>query len=150
MHGTHSLGVGLDYNLDFGMDRKLMKSVQGYAKIKMARREIKMTVKNIQNDVVEGVLKIFQGNIEQIILYGSVARGEQNTESDIDIALILYSKMKDEEKRLLIDWSTEFDFNHNCVLSIVDIAKEQFEKWNDVLPFYRNICKEGIILWKVA
>ncbi len=109
-----------------------------------------MTVKNIQNDVVEGVLKIFQGNIEQIILYGSVARGEQNTESDIDIALILYSKMKDEEKRLLIDWSTEFDFNHNCVLSIVDIAKEQFEKWNDVLPFYRNICKEGIILWKVA
>ena len=58
-----------------------------------------MTAKNIQNDVVRGVLKIFQGNIEQIILYGSVARGEQNIESDIDIALILYSEMKDEEKR---------------------------------------------------
>lgn len=109
-----------------------------------------MIEKNIENDVVRGVLEIFQGNIEQIILYGSVARGEQDLESDIDIALILYSEMKDEEKRLLIDWSAEFDFSHNCVLSVVDIAKEQFEKWNDILPFYRNIRKEGIMLWRAV
>jgi len=118
--------------------------------IKMVRRRIKVIIKSIQNDVVAGVLEIFQGNIEQIILYGSVARGEQDVESDIDIALILYSEMKDEEKKLLIDWSTEFDFNHNCVLSVVDIAKKSYEKWNHILPFYRNIRKEGIILWKAA
>ena len=49
-----------------------------------------MLEKNIEKEVIKGVLEIFQGNIEQIILYGSVARGEQNLESDIDIALILY------------------------------------------------------------
>ena len=52
-----------------------------------------MLAKNIEKDVIKGVLEIFQGNIEQIILYGSVARGEQNLESDIDIALILYSEI---------------------------------------------------------
>lgn len=109
-----------------------------------------MLAKNIEKDVIKGVLEIFQGNIEQIILYGSVARGEQNLESDIDIALILYSEMKEKEKRLLIDWSAEFDLSHNCVLSVVDIAKEQFEKWNDILPFYSNIRKEGIMLWKAV
>lgn len=109
-----------------------------------------MIEKDIENDVVRGVLEIFQGNIDQIILYGSVARGEQCMESDIDIALILYSEMKDDEKRLLIDWSAEFDFSHGCVLSIVDIAKEQFEKWNDILPFYRNIRKEGVMLWRAV
>ncbi|MCM1498898.1 MAG: nucleotidyltransferase domain-containing protein [Clostridium sp.] len=109
-----------------------------------------MIEKDIENDVVRGVLEIFQGNIDQIILYGSMARGEQSMESDIDIALILYSEMKDDEKRLLIDWSAEFDFSHDCVLSIVDIAKEQFEKWNDILPFYRNIRKEGVMLWRAV
>lgn len=113
-------------------------------------KEVEVLAKNIENDVVNGVLDIFQGNVEQIILYGSVARGEQDLESDIDIALILYSEMKDEEKRLLIDWSAEFDFSHNCVLSVVDIAKEQFEKWNDILPFYRNIRKEGIMFWRAV
>lgn len=109
-----------------------------------------MIEKDIEKDVVKGILEIFQGNIEQIILYGSVARGEQGVESDIDIALILYSEMKDDEKKLLIDWSVEFDFSHNCVLSVVDIEKEQFEKWNDILPFYRNIRKEGVMLWRAA
>ncbi len=109
-----------------------------------------MLAKNIEKDVVEGVLDIFQGNIERIILYGSVARGEQGVESDIDIALILYSEIKEEEKRLLVEWSTEFDFSHNCVLSVVDIAKERFEKWNDVLPFYKNIHKEGVMLWRAV
>ena len=109
-----------------------------------------MLAEEIENDVVKGVLEILQGNIEQIILYGSVARGEQGIESDIDIALILYSEMKDYEKRLLIDWSAEFDLSHNCVLSVVDIEKEQFEKWNNVLPFYRNICNEGVMLWRAV
>ena len=115
-----------------------------------SRREAEVLAKNIENDVVKGALEIFQGNIEQIILYGSVARGEQGLESDIDIALILYSEIKEEEKRLLVDWSAEFDFSHNCVLSVVDIAKEQFEKWNNILPFYKNIHKEGVMLWRAV
>ncbi|MCM1157663.1 MAG: nucleotidyltransferase domain-containing protein [Bacteroidales bacterium] len=115
-----------------------------------SRRKTELIEKDIENDVVRGVLEIFQGNIDQIILYGSVVRGEQSMESDIDIALILYSEMKDDEKRLLIDWSAEFDFSHDCVLSIVDIVKEQFEKWNDILPFYRNIRKEGVMLWRAV
>ena len=108
------------------------------------------TVQDLIKQYVIAIKNLYGEHVKQIILYGSVARGEQNLESDIDIALILYSEMKEEEKRLLIDWSAEFDFSHNCVLSVVDIAKEQFEKWNDILPFYRNIRKEGIMLWKAV
>ena len=34
------------------------------------------------------------------------------------------------------------------VLSVIDIDYEKFNKWKNHLPFYKNICKDGIVLWK--
>ena len=33
---------------------------------------------------------------------------------------------------------------------IVDIQEDHMKKWGDVLPFYRNVKEEGIVLWKAA
>ena len=35
-------------------------------------------------------------------------------------------------------------------LSAVDIEKENLQKWGKILPFYQNVQKEGIVLWKAA
>lgn len=43
-------------------------------------------------ELVNGLLEIFEGNLQQIILYGSVARNEAGEDSDIDIAIILQKK----------------------------------------------------------
>lgn len=34
---------------------------------------------------------------------------------------------------------------YNRVFSIVDIEKANMDKWGDVLPFYKNIKKEGVV-----
>jgi hypothetical protein len=34
--------------------------------------------------------------------------------------------------------------------SIVDIQESNMKKWEDVLPFCRNVRAEGIVLWKEA
>ena len=31
-----------------------------------------------------------------------------------------------------------------------DLKKFYIQKWGDSLPFYRNVKKEGIVLWKAA
>lgn len=36
------------------------------------------------------------------------------------------------------------------IFSIVDIREDNMKKWERVLPFYQNIRKEGIVLWKAA
>lgn len=36
------------------------------------------------------------------------------------------------------------------VFSIVEIQEDNMEKWEGVLPFYQNVCKEGVVLWRVA
>ena len=42
----------------------------------------------MKDELVKGLLNLFHENLSMIILYGSVARNEATSESDIDIAII--------------------------------------------------------------
>lgn len=42
------------------------------------------------------------------------------------------------------------DIRYERVFSIIDIKESNIQKWGDSLPFYRNVKKEGIVLWKAA
>ena len=52
---------------------------------------------DLMKEDLKGLLDIFSGDIEAIILYGSVARNESTPESDIDIAVIIKREMDDEK-----------------------------------------------------
>lgn len=43
--------------------------------------------KSVLNELVEGILSIMEDRIVRIVLYGSVARGTNTEESDIDVAI---------------------------------------------------------------
>jgi len=64
------------------------------------------------------------------------------------ILIIIKNEMDDATKEQFIHWSAELDLRYDRVFSIIDIQEENMEKWRNVLPFYQNIQKEGIILWK--
>lgn len=103
----------------------------------------------MKKQLVLKLFKIFGRSIEKIILYGSVARGEDTPESDIDIAVILHEytqEMYDEMMDCLVDMDTQY----NKVFSVLLIDYDKFVYWEDVIPFYKNINKEGVILWKAA
>lgn len=51
----------------------------------------------MKEDLIKGLLDIFSGDIEAIMLYDSVARNESTSESDIDIAVIIKREMDDEK-----------------------------------------------------
>lgn len=105
---------------------------------------------NIKEELVRGLTEIFQRNMSAIILYGSVARGEATGESDIDIAIIIKDEMDEQTKKRFISWAADMDIRHERVFSIVDIQEENMKKWERILPFYQNIRKEGIVLWRAA
>lgn len=109
-----------------------------------------MLTSTMKDELIKGLLEIFEGNIEAIILYGSVARNESTAESDIDIAIIIKNNMDEATREKFIQWSAEMDLRYDRVFSIVDIQEENMQKWGNVLPFYQNVQKEGIVLWKVA
>ena len=55
-----------------------------------------------------------------------------------------------ETKDRFICWAADMDLRYDRVFSIVDIEKENLQKWGKILPFYQNVQKEGIVLWKAA
>lgn len=101
-------------------------------------------------DLVTGLQAIFEQNILQIVVYGSVARQEETAESDIDVAIIVDNMQISNVRDKFIEWNSELDMKYNRVFSIVDIEKSQLDKWGNVLPFYKNIQEEGVVLWKAA
>ena len=56
----------------------------------------------------------------------------------------------EETKEQFINWSADMDIRYDRVFSIIDIKESNIQKWGDSLPFYRNVKKEGIVLWKAA
>ena len=112
------------------------------------RRGDSMLTNTMKEDLIHGLIDIFSSNILAVILYGSVARNDNTDDSDIDIVIIIKNEMDDATKERFIHWSAELDLRYDRVFSIIDIQEENMEKWGNVLPFYQNIQKGGIILWK--
>lgn len=109
-----------------------------------------MISEEMTKEIINGLTSIFNEDIERIILYGSVAREEETSESDVDIAIIVKKQMDEANSKRFIAWAADLDLKFNKVFSIIDIQEDVIKKWGDVLPFYKNIKKEGIILWKAA
>lgn len=98
------------------------------------------------------VRKIYGSHLRQIILFGSYARGDYNSDSDVDIMILLdISDMEIKDYRHQLSDMT-YDFNLDHDLDIKPIAKneEHFRKWIVNYPFYANIHKEGVTLYGAA
>lgn len=106
--------------------------------------------KDILNELVNGILGIMKPSVIQIILYGSVAQGTNTEESDVDVALLVRGTLDKDTEELLSDFIVDMNLKHDKVFSVIDIDYDNFCKWEGVIPFYRNVTKEGIVLWKAA
>ena len=104
----------------------------------------------ITNELVNGLIELFGAKLEQVILYGSFARGDADEESDIDVAVILSAALSPDIMERFIAFNAELDLKYNKVFSIIDINRDDIQKWGTIVPFYKNINREGIVLWKAA
>ena len=105
-------------------------------------------IQKILNVFLEEV-KILLGNrLKKIILYGSYARGDYNSSSDIDIMILTDLNNKEIEKYRMPICDLAFDIELKTGYIISPLLKN-IQKYNDridVIPFYMNVNKEGVIL----
>lgn len=105
---------------------------------------------SVLQEVVAGILAIMQQSLVKIVLYGSTARGTDTEESDVDIALLMVKPLDRDTEDLLSDFIVDMNLKYDKVFSVIDIDYEHFQKWEHILPFYKNVNREGIVLWKAA
>jgi uncharacterized protein len=82
-----------------------------------------------------------------IILYGSVARGDFNENSDIDLLILLDKDnlTREDAKRIKYPlYSIEIDTGR--IISPIVFSKKEWETKHQITPFYENVKREGIVL----
>ena len=89
--------------------------------------------------------RVFGDKLRGVYLYGSYARGDYDEESDIDFAAIVDEERLPMQEKLKRIWyeADEFDPDYEALISPKAIPLGEFEEYKHILPYYRNITKEG-------
>lgn len=103
--------------------------------------------KEMFDDIVNAILSAMGNDVVKIILYGSVARGDNTWESDVDIAVLTTRHYDWEMREKVFKGFWEYDLKYDTLFSIVPISETTFNELKDEKLFYRNIMKDGITLW---
>ena len=102
-----------------------------------------MCTKSELNSILKELVKVYQSvygeQLVKIILYGSYARGNYDSESDVDVVALLQKQL-----RRVWDVSADLELQFGTILSPTVIPYEEYEQYRNDLPYYRNIAREGV------
>ena len=86
------------------------------------------------------------GVINQAFLYGSYARGDYSPESDVDIMLLVPMSQEEiaDHRMSLAEVSSRLSLEHDVTVSVMVEPEEQFNRYKNLLPFYKNVLNEGV------
>ena len=101
----------------------------------------------ILKEVYEECNPVLEHRICDAYLYGSYARGDYHAQSDIDILLTVHATAAQLAlyRSALAVVSSQLSLKHDITISITVKPIEQFLQYANVLPYYQNVRKEGIL-----
>ena len=109
-----------------------------------------MTIDLALEKLIPGLQEIYGDLIDSVILYGSTARGIRTADSDVDVAILLRAGATKVMRDQMLDLVVDLELACGKVLSVLCIDYDKFAEWKDVLPFYKNIRKDDVVLWQAA
>ena len=101
-----------------------------------------VNIKGLLFELKQGLAEVYGSRLKAVYLFGSYARGDYDTESDVDVLIVLtdyqsYGQEIDRTGELMSGVSLE----HEISLSRVIMTEEQ---WQDSgTPFLRNVRAEA-------
>ena len=107
------------------------------------------TLNTVTERIVYDIAEAFGNKLHKIILYGSYARGDFDSESDIDI-MVLLDCGEDELRQYrpqICRIASRASLESDVEVSILLRDKASFEKRLELLNFYRNVQNEGVVLY---
>lgn len=102
--------------------------------------------KTILQEITVQVKQLLHQHLHAVILFGSYARGENSSESDMDVMLLLNCSKAEAltYRRDISKIASRIGLKYDVVISILFRTNEEFTKGMQYLPFYQNIVREGI------
>ncbi|MCL6097420.1 MAG: nucleotidyltransferase domain-containing protein [Bacteroidetes bacterium] len=103
-------------------------------------------VNNIVEKIKEHLYNQIPGKIKKIILYGSYARNSYHSESDIDILLIMESKIDEPLRKQIYDICYDLNSMYDIWIDISLLSEDDLSTIRGKQPYVQNALVEGIVL----
>ena len=102
----------------------------------------------IIDELRNSISSVFPQDKIDAILFGSYARGDAESGSDIDVLLLVDASRETISQRnwQVGDLAAELLLSYGIVVSPIVENRDYFHANSEVLPFYRNISREGVRL----
>lgn len=107
-------------------------------------------IKDIMQAFIEQMKAVLGNSMTKMLVYGSYARGDYEDNSDIDV-MILTSLSESEMltiEDLIYDAAFDLEMEFGIHISVIMKNEMHFRYWVDTVPFYGNILKEGIVVYR--
>lgn len=97
-----------------------------------------------------GLTRIFPRERAELILFGSYARGDADDGSDVDVLCLVDSPRQviAERNWQVGELASDALLEHGVVLSPIVENRAFFEQNAEILPFFRNIRREGVRVYE--
>lgn len=94
----------------------------------------------------EAAQQIFGSQLYAVILFGSCARGDYDSESDIDLLVLLHATPEEIPalRKKMRPVADKLDLEYDCVISAVFQSKQLFDEHKPASVFYQNVEREGL------
>ncbi|MCM1211139.1 MAG: nucleotidyltransferase domain-containing protein [Blautia sp.] len=115
----------------------------------MLEKKSEDEIKAITAEIVEQVKDLLKDSIYKIVLYGSYARGDFDIESDIDVMIIMNCDKEEVccRRKQISRVASQIGLKNDIEVSLLLRDRDTFEQAGEALPFYKNIQREGIVLY---
>lgn len=85
--------------------------------------------------------------VEQVVLFGSRARGDHSEESDIDLLVLTSRRLTRDEKCCIVDVLYPLQLQEDVVFSTLELPKDEWEDGvYQVLPLRLEIERDGVLV----
>ena len=107
------------------------------------KRQLPPEIQRILQETEEQLQKIYSNHLQELILFGSYARGDFHDDSDIDLLLLL-DQMDDlaSEQAKYFPVISQLSLKYDTVISVIPYAIHEFR--SKKTPFILNVSQEGI------
>jgi uncharacterized protein len=109
----------------------------------------KAVLDEVTKRVCAAAKEVLGDKLEKVVLFGSYARGDYHEWSDIDIMILadIQPEEVDETRKKIRSFMNYIELEYDVIVSLSMVCSKNYYQYINVLPFYRNVQKEGVELY---
>jgi predicted nucleotidyltransferase len=115
-----------------------MKDLANSKDINRGDRDILIKLKEILHEIVPTAT---------VLLYGSVARGTPDEDSDYDVLILTDAPMSTKEEDAVTDAFYDLELERGIVISTLFYTKDSWAApLSQVMPFHQRVQEDGVVI----